>query len=225
MPVPLDEPFDCIVHSGDMMPNTPNGIRLLEESYQTRWVEENAPKFHPRYRGVPVFITPGNHDFIDPTPIMREAGIDARYLCEEVLTYRGVRFYGHPWTPERSGRWNWKAHSEEEMAWKLRGAESLMDGIDPDEGIDVFVSHGPMRGVLDWTRSHVEAGTYEIEHVGCPVLLKTMQAAFVRPKALLHGHIHDAAGVTQWHQWPTATTRAPMLVSNASLTQRVVEVP
>ena len=54
--------------------------------------------------------------------------------------------------------------------------------IPPD--IDVLVTHGPPRGVLDI------AGT---EHIGCPELLNRVLA--IKPRVHLFGHCHPTYGI------------------------------
>jgi Icc-related predicted phosphoesterase len=51
---------------------------------------------------------------------------------------------------------------------------------------------------------------------GSKVLRQTMQEARFPPRLLLHGHVHEAAGVTRWSRG--------VIVSNAATTQRVLEV-
>jgi Icc-related predicted phosphoesterase len=201
LPVPEGD-FDVIVHSGDFLPNASYGVRPIEHAFQTRWIEENAPKLSAHYWTKPLLVTPGNHDFIDVTPALRDVGIDARLLCNGTLEVDGVTFWGHPWTPTFYD-WNWMC-SRREMCGHLLDPEVLMNTV----GIDVFVSHGPMYGVLDRNQDG--------ERCGCHDLRFVMQEVRHPPKALLHGHIHESAGVVGWSRG--------MIVSNAATTQRVVTV-
>lgn len=200
LPIPLADDFDVIVHSGDFLPNRSFGNRVLEEPFQQYWIEENAPRFHPRYWMKPWLVCPGNHDFIDPTPALRHLGIDATFLCNSGRDIDGVRFWGFPWTPTFYD-WNWMCDPHE-MEHRLSPAVDLMN----QGGIDVFVSHGPIHGVLDRNRDG--------ERCGCKVLRKTMQDVTTPPKLFLHGHIHESAGVQAWSRG--------MKISNAALTQRIV---
>ncbi len=201
-PIPLAEDFDVIVHSGDLLPNRTYGQRVLEEPFQRYWLEQHAPKLSPHYWTKPVLMTPGNHDFIDPTPILRAIGIDARLLCNGPLEVGGVTFWGHPWTPTFYD-WNWMC-GPNEMRGHLAPVVELMN----QGAIDVFVSHGPMFGVLDRNQDG--------ERCGCKVLRASMQDVRHPPKALLHGHIHEAAGTQAWSRGVS--------VSNAARTQRIVTV-
>lgn len=194
---------DIIVHSGDMMPNRSFGIREIENAFQGYWVHDNVERMKAWIGERPFLYTPGNHDYVDPTPVMRDAGIDARLLCNGSLTIEGVRFYGSPWTPEFYG-WNWMCADAAEMRDNL---QSAVDGF--EEGtIDVFVCHGPMFGVLDRNASG--------ERCGSKVLREVMQSAEHPPKLFLHGHIHEACGVQGWSRG--------VIVSNAACSQRVLTV-
>jgi Icc-related predicted phosphoesterase len=201
LPDPVGD-FDVIVHSGDFMPNRSWGIRPIEYEFQRYWLEQNAPKFSPRYWAKPLLICPGNHDYVDPVPILKNLGIDARTLCNNAVEVDDVSFYGHPWTPTFYD-WNWMCGSTE-MRLRLSGATELMN----QGGIDVFVAHGPMYGVLDRNAQG--------ERCGCRVLRETMRDVRHPPKLLLHGHIHESAGIVGWSRG--------MVVSNAACTQRILEL-
>lgn len=201
-PEPIDKDFDIVVHSGDFMPNRTFGQRLIEEPFQKYWLETNAPRISPLYKTKPFLVVPGNHDYIDAVPILRAAGFDARFLADTHLEVEGVTFYGHPWTPEFCG-WNWMC-KRTEMALRLQSFAELAN----QGAVDVLVTHGPMYGVLDRNQDG--------ERCGCPVLKRAIQDARHSPKALLHGHIHEAKGLMTWSRG--------MRISNAACTQRIVEV-
>lgn len=202
MPEPPVDGYDVIVHSGDLLPNRTFGLRVIEEAFQRAWLEENAPRWSPRYWTKPLLIVQGNHDYRSAESILREIGIDAHDISNRLHQVDGVSFYGFPWTPTFYD-WNWMC-GPLEMRHHLATAGELMEqGV-----VDVLVSHGPMYGVLDRNR--------EGDRCGCRVLRETMQAARHPPKALLHGHIHEAAGLQAWVRG--------VLVSNAATTQRIVTV-
>lgn len=194
---------DIVVHSGDMMPNRSFGIREIEYTFQRYWIEDVSARMKAWIGDRPFLFTPGNHDYIDPTPVMRDADIDARLLCNGSLTVDGVRFYGSPWTPMFCG-WNWMCSDAGEMHGNLAPA---VEGFELGE-IDVFVSHGPMFGVLDRNASG--------ERCGSKVLREVMQNAEHPPKLFLHGHIHEGCGVQGWSRG--------VIVSNAACSQRVLTV-
>lgn len=121
----------------------------------------------------------GNHDHIaarQPQAIhdlFADNGI--RYLCNTKTTVEGITIYGSPWTP-----WfhDWAFNGPRNGSMKF-----IWDRI-PRAGIDILVTHGPPRGILDRT-----AGG---DNVGCPELLEAIGE--VRPKYHLFGHIHESFG-------------------------------
>jgi hypothetical protein len=69
---------NAVVHSGDFMPNKTRGNLMIEPYYQRDWLE--------RYKDVlkmwmpppmPFLFCRGNHDFMDPVPVLRSFGINA----------------------------------------------------------------------------------------------------------------------------------------------------
>lgn len=189
---------DVIVHSGDMMPNASFGIRPIELAFQQRWVEENVERLRDWIGSRPFLYTPGNHDFIDPTPVMRKAGINAVLVCNGLVDVAGVGFYGFPWVP-RFYDWNWMASDSYEIPQLLNPAAKLLE----QGAIDVFVSHGPMHRILD---SNARG-----DYCGSRALKAVIGNARHKPKAFLHGHIHESAGLIGW--------RDGMIVSNAACIQ------
>lgn len=188
--------YDVIVHSGDMLPNRTFGIKPVEHEFQKHWVHENLTRLHPRYWSKPFLYCPGNHDYYDPTPFMREIGIDARLICNNGEEVGGVLFYGFPWTPTFFD-WNW-----------MCGPEEMRHHLESVPSVDVLVGHGPVHGVLDRNRQGERCGSREVR--------KYLQNVVMPPKLFLHGHIHEAAGMRGWSRG--------IVVSNAACIQQIVEV-
>lgn len=193
---------DVIVHSGDLMPNRTFGNRSVEETFQQFWVETNAKRLKSWIGTRPFVFCPGNHDFIDPTPILRNAGVDAHWLCDDTLTIDEVMFYGFPWTPTFYD-WNWMC-GPTELRRRLAPAVELLE----QGAVDVFVAHGPMFGVLDRN----DGG----EHCGSALVRDAMQKVRHAPRLFLCGHIHESAGVQAWSRGIT--------VSNAACRQNVLVI-
>lgn len=138
---------------------------------------------------------PGNHDYIDPTPQLRAAGIDAISLENALHIHGGVHFYGFPYVGYLAGEWNYEL-GEREMTHRVANI--------PWEKIDVFVPHSPIYGVLDRNAQGERCGSK-------PLRIALQQQDRVR--LVLHGHIHNAAGVAEWKG---------IHISNAATTQRVL---
>ncbi len=199
---PLVGDFDVVVHSGDFCSNRTFGIRSIEETFQPHWLNEKAAKLRAWLGSKPVLVCSGNHDFVPVVPHLRAAGIAAHSLDDALVDIDGVSFYGFPWTPPFFD-WNWMC-GPIEMRHRLVPAIELME----QGGIDVFVAHGPMYGVLDRNQDG--------ERCGSKVVREVMQSVRHAPRALLHGHIHESAGLIGWSRG--------MVVSNAATTQRIVTV-
>ncbi len=194
----LSEKADCVVHSGDLMPNKTRG-GPGEAAYQEQWIRRAMPTLVQWMRDTPLLWCAGNHDFFSPIPMMRAAGIDAYDLTNDVVEFGGHRFLGFPYVGYLGGEWNFECHPYQ---WEQRTVE--MGSRIVTESVDVLVSHSPPRNILDEVRG---------EHVGNPSINPIIESG--RLAAVLCGHIHEAAGVERvgW-----------TVISNAACTQRVVEV-
>ena len=162
---------DVFVHAGDI-----TGRGSIEETsrFAARLRDEMSSPHGPRY----AIIVPGNHDQCFetfPQPSRELFGKNVHVLVDEAVTLDGVRFYGSPWTP-RFMRWHFMA-TESKLA-------SLLSSM--PEALDVLVTHGPPRGILD--------PGWQEPHVGSVAL-----ADAVATRRITHhvfGHLHDAGGQT-----------------------------
>jgi len=120
----------------------------------------------------------GNHDFPIEERVARRARVfrNATYLHDESHEFRGVRFYGSPWTPELFG---WAFHLDPV------GLRSKWNLIPQDT--DVLITHTAPRGILDQNSSG--------RHCGCRELAARVKE--LRPRLHCFGHNHASAGTTQ----------------------------
>jgi Icc-related predicted phosphoesterase len=120
-------------------------------------------------------VIAGNHDFgMQDLPDRRGLITGATYLEDELVEIGGVRIWGSPWQPRF---FDWAFNLD-------RGEPLRRVWAKIPDGIDILVTHGPPRGILDVT----DRG----EAVGCDDL---REAVFrVRPKLHVFGHIHEAYG-------------------------------
>jgi hypothetical protein len=92
----------------------------------------------------------------------------------------GLTFYGSPWQPifAKPRFWAFALPDDDNSAT----AEVTWGKI--PAGVDVLITHGPPRGVLDMTRDNGPCG--------CPILRKALDR--VRPRLHVFGHIHETHG-------------------------------
>jgi len=102
---------------------------------------------------------------------------EAIYLEDNTVEIMGKTFYGSPWSPEKSM-----------TAFKLqRGPEILEKWKKIPENVDVLITHTPPFGILDKTKSGINAG--------CEDLLREIER--IKPKVHIFGHIHDGYGMIE----------------------------
>lgn len=130
-------------------------------------------------------FVPGNHDVCveEACVAAQRAWPGVTFLVDGGVVVDGVSFWGSPWTPEFH-QWAFMLKPGPQLAAKW----SLI----PD-GIDVLVTHGPPRGILDDAGSYRGIADGEARHVGCAALRD--RVARVRPRVHLFGHIHTCRGV------------------------------
>ena len=119
----------------------------------------------------------GNHDFDMQARAERGGPVlrNAEYLQDQVHEYRGVRFYGSPWTPELV---DWAYYLDDDA---LRARWELI----PND-VEILITHTPPYGVLDRNT----AG----RHCGCRELHNRLLD--LHPRIHCFGHIHASAGTT-----------------------------
>jgi predicted phosphohydrolase len=123
-------------------------------------------------------LVAGNHDaWPESEPEAMAAACAERaitYLCDGGATVGGLRVWGSPATPRfRSMAFN-----------RERGPDIRRHWEPIPVGLDLLITHGPPRGILD----RVVFGA----HVGCDDLREVV--ARRTPRLHVFGHIHEAAG-------------------------------
>lgn len=88
----------------------------------------------------------------------------------------GIRIFGSPYTPT-FGNWHFmKDRSKIGRYW---------DMIEESDRIDILVTHGPPKGILDLSADK----KHQLEYCGDNALLKMVKR--IKPKYHIFGHIHD----------------------------------
>ncbi|KAH8805700.1 ser/Thr protein phosphatase family protein [Xylogone sp. PMI_703] len=152
----------------------------LDKDY---WRDHNGPPTGPDEYDEAIAVMTG--------PDAIEKGIN--YLEEGLHTFtlkNGAKFtvYASPYQPEFCGfafpylRHQDRFNTPEQAA---EGMTSIAENPVPDfPGVDIMMTHGPPRGILD--------KTFDGVRVGCDNLLRA--AARARPRMYCFGHIHEGHG-------------------------------
>lgn len=149
---------DVLVHAGDgTMMGTEEEIRELDDWFSTLTFKH-------------IIYVPGNHDFLfEIENILRNAIV----LINQQVVIDGIKFWGSPYCPT-FGAWAFmKSDNELNTIWQCI----------PDD-VNVLITHGPPRGMLDRTVAHATVGSLS--------LLDRVRE--VKPKYHIFGHIHEAYG-------------------------------
>jgi len=125
-------------------------------------------------------------------PLAAEAGVT--YLEEGLHKFtlkNGAKFtiYTSPYQPE-FGDWAFRYERDQDRFNRpdqvAQGITSIAQNPIPDfPGVDILMTHGPPKDILDWT-AHGTAG--------CDNLLRAVSRA--RPRMHCFGHIHEGYGAT-----------------------------
>ncbi len=203
--IKINPKADLIIHSGDFLPNCSRGNIVKEMTFQEKWLRDNKSQLIDWIGDKPFLFCPGNHDFIDPVPTMREFGINAIDLCNKVVTLNNMSFYGFPYVSILSNEWNYELDVER-MAQKVR---QLTDAVN-DHYVDILVAHSPLHGILDVNHYG--------DHIGDRILVNAFNyEKFTHvPTAYLHGHCHEYGGFV--------SKLYDMLISNAATTQIMLQL-
>lgn len=186
---------DILLLGGDLCPDIPDkeGKYLLKDkgaSQQGDWLRD---EFSPWLESIPADLVigiAGNHDFVfEQKSLVPELPSKWNYLQDSYAIVEGIKIWGTPWVP---GLPRWAFHAKEH-ALRLRA-----DIIDPD--IDILLSHGPPRRVLDYAVSQylgeINLNMFMLRHA---------------PQHLVCGHIHEQGGKTFEYESGTLVTNCALL--------------
>jgi Icc-related predicted phosphoesterase len=124
-------------------------------------------------------VIPGNHEFfLEAAPHNRSILSNATVLIDEAISIHGLKIYGSPVTPLGGGAFGMPSSEERARHWARI----------PDD-VDVLVTHGPPRRILD-----LSPGQHE--HAGDPELMSRVKEL---TSLRLHcfGHIHGGYGMLE----------------------------
>jgi len=194
--IPFD--FDAIVHSGDFLPTKGRrmGERInarRETIYQRRWLDRKAGAIRAWPRGRPLYLCPGNHDFLHWDIVAAAMGGEVVSIDERIAELGGITLYGFPWIPWIEGEWRREARDPE--------MRELVAAI-PE--VDILVAHCPPHGVLD--------EEFGVHFGNAPLANEFAYARDRLPRVLLCGHVHASGGrVERWLDRVTVVNSATMV--------------
>lgn len=170
----VPESIDVVIHAGDEATSrnlTQNMIECID--FMDWW--ENLP--------IPVkCFSPGNHSLA----IQAGYSVPEFTYTHESVDVNGTKAFMSPYTPAWGNSWAYM---------RKRGRMSeVWDSV--PEGIDILVTHGPPKGILDITRDRDSGALIQ---VGCSALRKRVEA--IKPKLHVFGHIHDERGVSNYGKY------------------------
>lgn len=173
--IKIDESCEMIIHSGDFSnyrdfyKNEPEALDFL------RWYSIQKPKYK--------ILIAGNHDAYPATHIKEFKELCVHYniiyLENESVKIDGISIWGSPVTPNFGNWWFMKDRSK---------MDKLYSSI--PEWIDIVVSHGPPKGILDLSYDK----NNNLESCGCRSLRNHILNR-VKPKYCLFGHIHNTKDI------------------------------
>ena len=161
----------CISDNHCLYPDLPEGNILIiagDFTYlgKPNEIQENQ-KWLDSLKFKHIVAVAGNHDWGFHSGTFKGVTL----LFDEEITVEGLRIYGTPYTPIF---YNWD-FMEEEEALVRRFAKI-------PEGLDILITHGPPRGILDMNK----AG----EHCGSTALRDRLLNMKSPPAKHIFGHLH-----------------------------------
>jgi Icc-related predicted phosphoesterase len=176
----------------------PDGDMLIcAGDFSMRAKMHNVTEFARWFKAQPhqyKIIVPGNHDMFCEGNISwcRTEFEPAVLLNHEEKEVAGYRVFGSPYSSAIHDPSDWSF----DYPPGGRKSKELWDFI--PSGIDILITHGPPKGILDLVRFPAYG---EDPHVGDANLLENVKR--VLPRIHLFGHIHEGSGSYTADTWTT----------------------
>lgn len=173
----LDIPFDVdmLVHSGDSSVSKVPSMNNNEVLDFLEWMDSLT---HIKHK---VFV-PGNHDTSIEAGIIQRGDIpeSITFLQHEYVEIEGLKIFGSPYTPAFGTGWAYNVPRDK--------MDAYWNDIPND--LDILITHGPPKGILDLTQYDSRAGANGQSYFqcGCAHLRERVQMA--KPRYHVFGHIH-----------------------------------
>ena len=176
---------DVVIHAGDEAKEHDPALNAAE-----------ARAFFDWYQGLPIphkLFVPGNHSVALERGLIKPADYPGIcFLIHEATKIEGWKVFGSPYTP-RFFDWAYmKARQKLEPVW-----------ASVPEDVDILVTHGPPKGVLDLT---IDRDSKGLVQVGCNALRRHVDQR-IRPRIHAFGHLHDEIGISNYGQYTRGGTQ------------------
>jgi Icc-related predicted phosphoesterase len=173
---------DMLICAGDFSMRAKN----FEVTQFAEWFNKQPHQFK--------VIVPGNHDvYCETDPhFAREEFAPATYLCHEEKEVNGYRVFGSPYSSSIYEPSPWS------FDYNPKGPRSEAIWSQIPDNIDILITHGPPKGILDRV---FDPHVGEDPHVGDVNLLYHVKRGL--PRVHIFGHIHEAYGSYIRDTWTT----------------------
>jgi Icc-related predicted phosphoesterase len=167
----IPEGIDMIIFSGDCSNPRDPYINEHEVRNFITWFSSLNIKYK-------IFVG-GNHDTSIEKGLITKDDFKIKgiyYLENDSIQIEGFKIFGSPLTPTFGYGWAWnKERHKLDRIWK-----NVID-----EDVDIIVTHGPPKGILDLSENRLR----RLEYCGDKSLLNRVKQ--VNPKLHCFGHIHN----------------------------------
>jgi Icc-related predicted phosphoesterase len=162
---------DLLLIGGDVCP--------IDQSHETKrqrsWLRKTFAPWLEELPAKEIVWICGNHDFVGETPGFWRVAAEFRgfYLQDKWAQVNGLKIYGFPWTPNLK---HWAFYKGDDD-WREVNQQIPEDA-------DIILMHSPPRGVGGLDGNHPEWCAPHIYE----------RLAYVCPKLVVFGHIHEGYG-------------------------------
>lgn len=167
----IPDNIDMVIHSGD-----------FTNYYDIYKNQVEAKDFLDWYGNLPIkykVLICGNHDAVGERAIdyliEKCDYFNIHYLHHTYTEIEDIKIFGSPYTPT-FGDWYFnKNRNKLDKYWSK-----------VDEDVDIFICHGPPKGILDLSYDY----THKLKYCGDKALFNHITQR-IKPKFMLFGHIHN----------------------------------
>jgi Icc-related predicted phosphoesterase len=164
---------EMVIHCGDEANSHKSKPNLQESRDFFQW-------FNSLTIARKIFV-PGNHSVAIEHGLLQPSDYpQVHFLIHQQIDIEGIKIFGSPYTP-----WFFN--------WAYNVVRPDLDAIwaTIPSGIDLLITHGPPKGILDITR---DWKSKQPIHVGSLSLTRHVTGR-IKPKVHAFGHIHDENGI------------------------------